>query len=368
MRLTVLSVSYSLGIVSQRTAGGAEQVLLSIDHHLSHHGHRSIVVAPAGSQPAGLLIATPPPAGLLDEAAKFRAREAHAHAIVKALNSIPIDIIHYHGLDFFSCFHATKVPSVVTLHLPLAWYPPAALSLKPPEAQLVCVSKSQRESTGSNLDAGIILNGVAIEPAPHTARKSNYLLTIGRICPEKGVHFAIEVARRVEIPLYIAGEVAGYPEHRAYFEEMIRPHLSQKIRFLGPVSGRNKHALLAGARALLIPSMVLETSSLSAMEALACATPVVAFRRGALMEIVEHGKTGFLVDSVEQMAEAVLAIDQIDPAQCHEAASTRFSAQRMYEQYLELYLAMVKSGHEHTRNPDRLLRRETTGQPSHRAA
>ncbi|MCZ7678225.1 MAG: glycosyltransferase [Sandaracinaceae bacterium] len=123
------------------------------------------------------------------------------------------------------------------------------------------------------------------------------------MCEEKGYHLAIEAARRAGAPPVLAGRVFDYPAHRLYFEARIRPKLGARCCFLGPVGPRVRRRLLAGARALLVPSLVEETSSLVAMEALASATPVVALAHGALREIVDHGRTGFVVHGVDAMAE-----------------------------------------------------------------
>ncbi len=342
MRLTVLNVSYSLGYVCPRTAGGAEHVLLTLDRFLCGHGHRSLVIAPAGSLTHGLLLATPQIEGDLGEDAKARARANHARAIRNALARFPIDLIHLHGVDFFDYLPETQIPLIVTLHLPLSWYPPQALSLTRSSTFLVCVSHSQRqEAPASAVITRVIPNGVEIGSVSRVHRKGNYVACVGRICPEKGVHLAMEAARGCGLPLYLAGDVAGYPEHRTYFESKIRPGFGNLHRWLGLVAGKRKHDLMAGARAVLIPSLVSETSSLVAMEAIASGTPVIAYPKGALSEIVTHGKTGFLVNNVDEMRDAILLADEIDPEQCRREARMRFSAARMVESYMELYREAV---------------------------
>src|SRR5690606_12917686 len=126
-----------------------------------------------------------------------------------------------------------------------------------------------------------------------------------------------------------------------YFEEAIRPRLCARRRFVGRVGGARKRELFAGARCVLIPSRVAETSSLVAMEALASGTPVVAYRAGALAELVEHGVTGYLVDGVDEMAGAARASAELDRAACRRAAERRFSAASMIDTYLALYAALA---------------------------
>jgi glycosyltransferase involved in cell wall biosynthesis len=137
--------------------------------------------------------------------------------------------------------------------------------------------------------------------------------------------------------------VFGYAAHRDYFDAEIRPRLDRRRRFLGPLGFRAKRRLLAAARCLAVPSLAPETSSLVAMEALACGTPVVAFPSGALAEIVEPGRTGFLVSDEREMAAAMLEAGRLDPAACREAALERFSVERMTSRYLERYRALSAS-------------------------
>ncbi len=338
MPLTVLNVSYPLARVSGNTAGGAEQVLAMIDEALVRAGHRSLVIAPAGSQCDGLLITTPWVSNSLDEHAQQLARKEHHQAITRALDHFPVDVVHLHGLDFLDYLPPAGVPVVVTLHLPLDWYPPEIFQLDRPETYLVCVSRSQASSCRIPAQIyGVIENGVPLARAGCGRRKGNYALGMGRICPEKGFHLAMDACRLADVPFFLAGTVFDYPTHRSYFEESILPRLSETQRFLGPIGGDRKRHLLAGAKCVLIPSLVAETSSLVAMESMACGTPVVAFRAGALCDLIADGRTGFLVDSVEEMAEAIPVVANLDPESCRREAEARFWSECMIANYFRLY-------------------------------
>jgi glycosyltransferase involved in cell wall biosynthesis len=164
---------------------------------------------------------------------------------------------------------------------------------------------------------------------------------LSRICPEKGIHIALEAAHAADKPLLIAGEIFPYQAHQDYFSDQIRPLLDRHRRYLGPVGFARKRRLLAAARALLIPSLVAETSSLVAMEAASAGTPVIAFNTGALPETVEHGRTGFIVDTPAQMAEAMTRLDTIDPDTCRATARRRFSHDRMAAEYLARYAQLT---------------------------
>jgi glycosyltransferase involved in cell wall biosynthesis len=160
---------------------------------------------------------------------------------------------------------------------------------------------------------------------------------LGRITPEKGFHFALDAAHAAGAPLDVAGVIFPYAEHEHYFASEVAPRLDAERRYLGPVAGEEKAALLRAARCVLIASTAAETSSLVAMEALASGTPVIAYRAGALPDIVDEGVTGWLVDDVEGMADAIRRVDAIDPAACRAAALARFSQTRMIEDYMKLY-------------------------------
>jgi hypothetical protein len=336
--LTVLSVGYPMAPVSRDTAGGAEQVLARLDEALTAHGHRSIVVAPEGSRVTGTLVATPGTPGPLDGGARAAAHTAHRQAIAEALHRWPVDLVHLHGVDFNAYLPPPGPPVLVTLHLPLAWYAAEALRPARPATWLHCVSADQRASAppGVRLQPDIP-NGVDCDELDRPYARRPFAAALGRICPEKGFHLALDAAKAAGVPLLTAGEVFRYPAHEAYFEREIAPRLDRRRRFVGPVRFAAKRRLLGAARCLLVPSLVAETGSLVAMEALACGTPVIAFPNGALADVVEHDVTGFLVRDAREMAEAIPLAGTIDPEACRAAARARFSAARMVERYLDLY-------------------------------
>jgi glycosyltransferase involved in cell wall biosynthesis len=139
----------------------------------------------------------------------------------------------------------------------------------------------------------------------------------------------------------LAGKVFNYRDHQDYFTEKVEPLLDEDRCFIGAVDEPQKWKLLGAARCLLQPSLAAETSSLVAMEALACGTPVVALASGALPEIIEHGKTGFLVHSLAEMADAICAVRRLSPQDCLDVARERFSIGRMIGDYFNAYRALT---------------------------
>jgi glycosyltransferase involved in cell wall biosynthesis len=333
--LTVLSVAFPFAPVRPEVAGGAEQILLALDRALIDGGHRSIVVAAENSIVAGQLIGTPVWDDEL-ETVREQAARCHRNAIEAAIVNFRPDVIHYHGLDFHLYAVRSETPSMATLHLPPDYYPTEVLAAA--GTRLFCVSQSQQSRCPAGAAiAGMIPNGVDIEFFEPRAILRNYAIAVGRICPEKGFHLALDAAKAADIPLLLAGEVFAYDAHRAYFEDEIRPRLDGRRKFIGAVAPARKRRLLAGARCLVAPSLAQETSSLTAMEALACGTPVVARSAGALPEIVEHGRTGFIADTVEDMTRAMREADGLSREACRNAAETRFDSRKMIARYFETW-------------------------------
>lgn len=338
--LTVVSVAYPFAPVSVDPVGGAEQVLAHLDRAIVASGHRSIVIAVEGSSVRGELCAIPAPEGEIDHAMRARAHAAVRDRLATLLAGEHVDVVHLHGVDFAEYLPAPGPAVLATLHLPLAWYPAAALAPARPNTWLQPVSRSQaRTAPAGAVIEEPIENGVNL--ATPLVRKRGFALVLGRICPEKGIDDAIAAAARAGVPLLIAGTVFPYAAHREYLETRIVPRLGSACRWIGGVAGAQKKRLLAQARCVLVPSKTAETSSLVAMEAIAAGTPVIAYRNGALPEIVEDGRTGWIVDSVDSMAAAIGATDRIDSEACRQCASERFALERMTGAYLARYAELA---------------------------
>lgn len=310
-----------------------------LENAAAEKNYDTITVAAKGSQVKGKLLEVKSREGFSSAVFQEMVYNDYRRTIQQALDNNHIDIVHMHGIDFHQYLPRTNVPALVTLHLPVSWYPQEILSINVPGLYFNCVSESQMKTMPETPDLlGYIDNGIHTDKYNINVKRRDYCLSLGRICPEKGIHTAISAARLAKTPLLIAGKVYDYPYHREYFRNQIEPQFdSVSCRFIGPVSMDRKPALLNAARCLLLPGTAPETSSLTAMEAMASGTPVIAFPSGALKEIVEEGHTGFLVNNEYEMAEAIKAADSISPEECRKTAFEKYSAGRMTSQYLELY-------------------------------
>jgi glycosyltransferase involved in cell wall biosynthesis len=357
MSLSVLNVAYSLAPVAPSTAGGAEHVVKWLDGALVDAGHRSIVLAAEGSKISGELW-TIPATGTrtVDRRIANEIQAAQRHAIGEILRARRIDIVHMHGIDFCYCLPPAGIPVLATLHLPIESYPEEAFHLNRPQTYLNCVSHNQWQSLPPGVSVHTFIdNGVPIQSAPTPHKKRRFAVALGRICPEKGFHLALSAAKKAGMPLFLAGQLFRFPAHEAYFEKEILPRLDKERRFIGPVGSVAKHWLLSSAQCLLVPSLISETSSLVSMEALACGTPVVAFRVGALPGIIDDGRTGFLVNNETEMAEAIAATSELDPEVCRAVARERFSIERMTQAYLALYRDLIADSDRQVGDPEQSL-------------
>lgn len=347
MGLTVLSVAFPFAPVGPCGVGGAERILAELDAALVAEGHRSVVVACAGSLVAGELFAAPmPERALVTESDRSWHRWRFQAAIDRALSRHKVDLIHMHGMDFDQHVLPAGIPVLVTLHVPIDWHRPEVLESFSTRMQFQCVSESQRRSCPDTLgNLPVIENGVPLPAIRLEREREDFALALGRICPEKNVHEALEAGTRAGTRVLVGGHVFAYGEHGDYFHEKLEPLLNGEgvgHRFLGALETERRQRLLARAKCLLHPTLAPETSSLVAMEALAVGTPVIAYRSGALPDIIDDGVTGFLVDNVEEMADAIGRVHEIRPEACRAAAEQRFSRDRMVREYLDLYAATAK--------------------------
>jgi glycosyltransferase involved in cell wall biosynthesis len=185
-------------------------------------------------------------------------------------------------------------------------------------------------------------NALDLSLYPVHPHKGDYLLFIGRMSPDKGAHRAIEVAQKVGVPLKLAGKMQELREEE-YFDAAVRPHLGGEIEYLGEVSHEDKVDLLQNARVTLFPIEWAEPFGLVMIESMACGTPVIATRHGAVPEVIEDGRTGVVVEEHTEMAEVIERADAIDPLECRRYVEERFSKERMVADYEAAYVKALES-------------------------
>ena len=327
--------------------GGTESVISVLTEELVRRGHDVLLCASGDSQTSARLFSVVPEslrrAGLTDSALQF--------AIVHVAQSLGLadeyDIVHNHSgppseLAMAHC-HMLKVPMLTTMHNLLTeetgniwrhysgWY--NAIS----ETQVATLPSLPRARFG-----GVVHNAIDVESFPFEAQKSDYALFMGRIGPEKAPHLAIEASLQAGIRIVVAGKIST-PDEEDYFNQQVAPLLEREhVSYYGEANAAQKRELFAGARALLMPLQWEEPFGLVMAEAMACGTPVIAFDRGAAGELVLPGETGFLVQDVEEMADALRHAGELDPYRCRSHVEEHFAPGAMTDRYLEVYQQMLK--------------------------
>jgi glycosyltransferase involved in cell wall biosynthesis len=349
--IRILYVAYPLLTVSDESAGGAEQILWTLEREIARRGELTTIAASAGSRVSGELFSTGDPCTQPDD--YERRRTEHEDRVVdfvrqREREGKAFDLVHDHSGSFWRRAAEIDTPVLATLHLPLSFYPAGSFAEVPANVRFNCVSDSQARSF-ADLEAmiGVAPNGIALdcfggdegEDVQRGTGDRKGLLWLGRICEEKAPHLALEIAANAGLPITLAGQVYPFSYHQQYFEREVVPRLREMpdAEFIQAPSVTLKRELLRKARAVLITSLAEETSSLVAMEAAAAGTPVVALRRGALPEVVRDGVTGFLVEDVAQAVLALENISSIHPKTCVQNAHENFRSAKMAERYSALY-------------------------------
>ena len=183
-----------------------------------------------------------------------------------------------------------------------------------------------------------IHHGINIKQFDFNAKPDDYLLFFGRIHPDKGAHTAIEIARRCKKKLLLAGII----QDQEYYQKKVEPHLDKEnVIYLGSLGATERNNLLGNALALLHPIYFNEPFGLSVIESMACGTPVIAFNKGSMPELIEHGKNGFLIDTVTEAVEAVSKLKDIERLYCRQHIETHFTTNNMVEKYIEVYKKII---------------------------
>ncbi|HEV8666715.1 MAG TPA: glycosyltransferase family 4 protein [Candidatus Paceibacterota bacterium] len=323
--------------VPPRTYGGTERVVHALTEELVKRGHEVTLFASGDSITSAKLESVYPRS--LREAKLPDLYGANTWTMLNLGLAYELqdefDIIHDHMMPLsLPTANIASVPVVGTMHGAFtATNRRLFQTLRNPH--MVSISQAQVFSAPSINHAATIYNGLPMEHYPFSDTNDGYLLYVGRLSLEKGVHHAIEAAEQLDMPLILAAKLD--PIDQAYFKAYIEPRLSSRVQWIGEVNEEERNKLMSKAKCFLHPVTWREPFGLTLIEAAATGCPVVAFNRGSIPEIIKTGVTGYVVEDIDSMIDAVGNIDTINRAACREHALTNFSAKRMADKYEELY-------------------------------
>jgi len=327
--------------VPPKTYGGTERVVHYLTEELVKRGHEVTLFASGDSETSAELRSIIPEALRLSS----QRRDPVVWHLLQ-LNQVAkeaerFDILHFHTEFFhFPLWRHLRKPQLTTLHgrLDLPDLKPMFDEFR--DMPVVSIANHQRGPLPMAHWVGTVYNGIPTDLYDFSATPDDYFAFLGRMSPEKGAEEAIQIALRAGVKLKMAAKVD--PVDRDYFEQRIKPYLSQPlIEYIGEVDERGKNELLGGAKALLFPIAWPEPFGLVMIEAMACGTPVIAYRLGSVPEVMQDGVTGYIVDSLEQAVDAIAKIETIDRRGCRDYFERRFSAARMAEDYLNQYHRLI---------------------------
>lgn len=326
--------------------GGTERVVSYLTEELVRQGHDVTLFASGDSETKARLVATCRSSLRLDK--HCQNQMAHHLVMLERLfqHADEFDIVHFH-IDYlhFPASRRELITHVTTLHGRLDIPDLVPLYQEFQDMPVISISNGQREPLPWANWQATVYHGLPADLYRFRRESGDYLAFLGRISPEKRVDRAIEIASRVGMPLKIAAKVD--PVDRDYFESIVTPLLSNSlVEFVGEISDGEKDEFLGNAYALLFPIDWPEPFGLVMIEAMACGTPVIAYRGGAVPEIMEQGHTGFIVHSLENAVEAVRQVAQLNRKRCREVFEQRFTATRMAHEYLQQFERLIARNQE----------------------
>lgn len=336
MRIAVISPPWAP--VPPKLYGGIELVVDRLAVGFQNAGHEVLLFATGDST-------TPVPMKyVLEKAEGMRIgmavpEQRHVMHAYEAVSEWGADVVHDHSI--IGPFHAADryphLPVATTIHGPFnEELTDLYERLNKSRVPIIAISHAQANAAPTVQCARVIHHGIDVEDFPYGNGSGGYCLFLGRMSPDKGPHRAIAAAEKAGVPLLMAAKMREAWEH-AFFDEHVRPHLSDTIQYLGEVPHEQKLELLAGATALLNPIRWNEPFGLVMIEALACGTPVLAFPEGAAPEIVRHGETGFLCADEDEMAANIAKAARLDRAACRASVADYFCTKRMVDEHIELF-------------------------------
>lgn len=322
--------------------GGTERVVSYLTEELVRQGHRITLFASGDSLTSAELVPCTEAALRLTPAVRDPIPYYMLMLDKVRERSYEFDILHFHIDQFhFPIFRDIAHRTLTTVHGRQDLPDLQALYRGFTEMPLVSISNAQRRPCVAANFVATVYHGIPKElHAANFDRRGRYLAFLGRICPEKRVDHAIAIARAAGLPLRIAAKVDKVDE--GYFRETVAPLLNEAdVEFIGEINESAKTAFLGGALALLFPIDWPEPFGLALIEAMACGTPVVAFRCGSVPEVVDDGVTGRIVDSPEEAVAVLPEVLALDRRAVRRRFEERFSAERMARDYLKVYRSML---------------------------
>lgn len=333
--------------VPPKQYGGTERVVSYLTEALVAQGHEVTLFASGDSRTAAELVPMCERAMRGDELVVDRISPLLAQIDSVLERADDFDVIHFHT-DYHAHFLPLRylsVPHLTTLHGRLDISDAYPLFARFPHEPLVSISNHQRQPLRGVNWLDTVYNGVPESLYHLNPDGGDYLAFIGRFSPEKAPHTAIEIALRAGLPIKLAAKPADVQGDKDYFDSCIKPLLSHpQVEYIGEIGEREKNDFLGNARALLFPIAWPEPFGLVMIEAMACGTPVVAFRRGSVPEVMRDGVSGRVVDNVDQAVAALARIEKIDRRACRRYFERHFSVSAMTEGYLSCYQRLLDSG------------------------
>jgi glycosyltransferase involved in cell wall biosynthesis len=329
--------------VPPRLYGGTERVVSWLTEELVCRGHEVTLFATGDSRTRGTLVPLWPRALRLGRPQADPMAALSVALEVLARHAAEFDLLHCHW-DWVHLPMLTRlgVPFITTLHgrLDLPGLPKLAETF--PDAPFVSISRNQRKPLPRANWVGTVYHGLPSNLLRPSFAPGDYLAFLGRLSPEKGPEAAIRIARAVGMPLRIAAKIPR--GERRYFKDRLEPMIDgHHIRLVGEVDERSKQQFLANATALLFPIDWPEPFGLVMIEAMACGTPIIAFRHGSVPEVIEDGVSGRIVDDEAAASKAVRRVHQLDRRRVREAFERRFTVATMAGKYLQLYHELADS-------------------------
>jgi glycosyltransferase involved in cell wall biosynthesis len=323
--------------------GGTERIVAYLTEELVRLGHRVTLFASGDSVTSAELIPVCRRSFRRNKrATDYLSREVLLmdHVMQRAGE---FDIIHFHtGCLHYLISRHLKVPHVTTLHGRLDTPELFRLYERFRDMPMISISNAQRVSWPCANWQATIYHGLPLDLFRFHAEPGSYLAFLGRASPEKRVDRAIEIAKRVGMPLKIAAKVD--PADRRYFKREIEPLLNDPhVDWLGEISDKDKDEFLGNAYSLLFPIDWPEPFGLVMIESMACGTPVIAYACGSVAEVMNDGVTGFVVNEIEEAVEAVRRVRDLSRARCREVFEKRFTASRMASDYIDVYTRLADS-------------------------